>query len=79
MAAAVLKSAVSYGSQTIDLRDNSDTDKVEDQILEAYRAGGGWVSLPTAAGSRVIFVTAGVPIDIRTWTYTPAHDQMFVL
>ncbi|GGL77150.1 hypothetical protein GCM10009706_14520 [Curtobacterium citreum] len=77
MATATFKSAVTYGAQTIDLRDNSDTDKVEDEILEACRVGGGWVSLPTAAGSRVIFVTAGVPIDIRNWTYTPADDQVF--
>lgn len=79
MADAIFKSAVNYGSQTIELRDNTETDKVEDSIVAALENGGGWVPLPLAAGSRVILVTAGVPIDIRSWTYTPSDRQAVVL
>jgi hypothetical protein len=79
MADAIFKSAVNYGSQTIELRDDTDTDKVEDAIATVLENGGGWVSLPTATGSRTILVTTGVPIDIRTWTYTSSSDEMFVL
>ena len=79
MAAAIFKSTVNYGSQTIELRDNTDTDRVEEAIVAALESGGGWVSLPLAAGSRVILVTAGVPIDIRSWTYTPSDRQAVIL
>lgn len=79
MADAIFKSAVTYGSQTIDLRNNSETDKVEDAIVDALQGGGGWVSLPTPAGSHRIFVTAGVPISIKNWTYTPGDQRGVVL
>ncbi|WIB16285.1 hypothetical protein DEJ34_03890 [Curtobacterium sp. MCPF17_050] len=79
MADAIFKSAVNYGSQTIELRDDTDTDTVEGAIVTALENGGGWVSLPTTTGSRTILVTVGVPIDVRTWTYTSSNDEMFVL